>query len=227
VPAPSALEAPTSLDALLEQLEHIRPVIESDRDAAEQQGRLTSEIIEALKQAGFLRIYLPRHYGGLELDPPTFFRLTERLSRIDSAVGWQMGIYNQITHISAARLSREVTDGLFLDDPNVLLCGSLNSVGKAIPEGDGYRFTSQAPFNSGCHFADYCLMQGQVQRELSPEGTPPELIALCCPIKDVEIVDNWDVVGMRGSGSNDVRVTRLYVPGEMCATWSPCATTPT
>ena len=101
---------------------------------------------------------------------------------------------------------------MFGADSNTLACGSLNSVGKAVPVDGGYRFTSRSPFNSGCRFSDWCLMQGEVQRNEPAGDGKPELIGLFCPLKDAEIIDNWDVVGMRGTASNDVRVEDLVIP---------------
>ena len=208
---PAATEVPVTLETLLDRLERITPIIEKHRDEAEQQGRLSDPVVEALKEAGFLRLYLPRSYGGLEVDPVTLFRLTERISRLDSAVGWQIGISNSTVFITSC-LSEAGTDGIFGTDSNALVCGSLNSMGKALPEGDGYRFSSRAPFNSGCRFSDWCLMQGQIQRDDAPSDAEPETIALFCPMKEAEIIDNWDVIGMCGTASNDVRVEGLAVP---------------
>ena len=189
----------------------ITPVLERHRDEAEETARLSDPAVEALKEAGFLRLYLPRSFGGLEVDPLTHFRIAERVARVDYAASWEMGIANSMAFI-AQYLPEEGTETMFGAGPNALACGSLNSVGKAFPVEGGYRFTSRAPFNSGCRFSDWCLMQGQVQRNKTGDDEEPELIGLFCPLKDAEIIDNWDVVGMRGTASNDVRVEDLIVP---------------
>ena len=209
----SASENSATLNSLLEQLEEIRPILEQERDEGERLGRLTDKTVATLKRVGFLRLYQPKSYGGLEVDPVSCFQLIERVSRIDTNAGWQMGISNSVTHIACARWPEAVTDTIFGDDPDALICGSLNSMGKAVPEGDGYRFTSQAPFNSGCRFSDWCMMQGRVERDSVNEDEGPQIIAVCCSMKDAEIIDNWDVVGMRATGSNDVRVQDVFVPG--------------
>ncbi len=77
---PATTEAPVTLDTLLTGLEEITPIIEKHRDEAEENGRLSDPVVEALKEAAFLRLYVPRFYGGLEIDPITSFRLTERIS---------------------------------------------------------------------------------------------------------------------------------------------------
>ena len=208
---PATTEAPVTLDTLLDRLEEITPLIEKHRDAAEENGRLSDPVVEALKEAGFLRLYVPRSYGGLEIDPITFFYLTERISRLDASVGWLIANGNALAYITS-HLSEAGTDAIFGSDPNATVCGSLNSMGKAIAENGGYRFSSQAPFNTGSSFSDWCLMQGQVDRDDGPSDAEPEMIALLCPMKDAEIIDNWDVIGMCATASNDVRVKDALVP---------------
>ncbi len=208
---PAATEAPVTTETLLGRLEEIKPIIEKHRDEAEENGRLSGPVAEALKEAGFLRLYVARSYGGLEIDPITFFRVTERISRLDASVGWLIANGNALAYITS-HLSEAGTDAIFGSDPNATVCGSLNSMGKAIAENGGYRFSSQAPFNTGCSFADWCMMQGQVHRDDAPSDAEPEMIALFCPMKDAEIIDNWDVIGMRATASNDVRVKDALVP---------------
>ena len=208
---PATTEAPVTLDTLLASLEEITPIIEKHRDEAEENRRLSDPVVGALKEAGFLRLYLPRSYGGLEVDPIALFHLTERISRLDASVGWLIANGNALAYVTS-HLSEAGTDAIFGSDPNATVCGSLNSMGKAIAENGGYRFSSQSPFNTGCSFSDWCLMQGQVDRDDGPSDAEPEMIALFCPMKDAEIIDNWDVIGMCATASNDVRVKDASVP---------------
>lgn len=209
--ATTITETPVTPEILCERLEAIRPVIEGGRDEAEESGRITEPVVEALKDAGFLRMALPRSYGGLETDPVTVFRIVEKISRIDCSVGWEVTIANALAQI-AAKLPEDGTDAIFGADRDAIGCGSLNSMGKAVPDGDGYRLTAQAPFNSGCRFADWCMMQGEVERPGEPEDAEPEIRAFFCRMAQAEVIDNWDVVGMRGTASNDVRVEDVFVP---------------
>ena len=207
-------EAPVSRETLFESLEAILPVLDRGREEAEETRRISPTVVAALKEGGFLRLSLPRTYGGLEADPVTIFQLVERISRVDSSVGWEVTIANSIAQISA-KLPAEGTDLMFGGDRDALACGSLNSVGRAVVDSDGYRLTSQSPFNSGCRFSDWCLMQGKVELPGEPERDEPEILAMFCPIGEADIVDNWDVIGMRGTASNDVRVEGVFVPKEL------------
>jgi 3-hydroxy-9,10-secoandrosta-1,3,5(10)-triene-9,17-dione monooxygenase len=125
-----------------------------------------------------------------------------------------MGIVNSFAFV-ASYLPEEGTAMMFGSELNALACGTLNSIGKASPVDGGYRFSSRAPFNSGSRFSEWCLMQGEVQREETGEDEEPELIGLFCPLKDAEIIDNWDVSGLRGTASNDVQVNDLLIPSAL------------
>lgn len=202
---------PIDRESLFEKLEAIASTIENGREEAEETKRISPSVVDALKEAGFLRMSLPESYGGLELDPVTLFQVVERISRIDSSVGWEVTIANSIAQI-ASKLPADGSDLMFGSNRDAVGCGSLNSVGKAVTEGDGYRLTAQSPFNSGCRFSDWCLMQGKVERPGASGDVEPEILAFFCPMKEAEVIDNWDVVGMRGTASNDVRVENVFVP---------------
>jgi alkylation response protein AidB-like acyl-CoA dehydrogenase len=207
-------EPQITFETLLGRLEEITPIIEKHRDEAEESLRLSEPVVTAMKEAGLFRLYLPRSLGGLEVDPVTHFRISERVARIDCAASWVMGIANSFAFV-ASYLQDEGTAMMFGSDPNALACGTLNSIGKASPVDGGYRFSSRAPFNSGSRFSDWCLMQGEVQRDAPKEDAEPHLIGLFCPLKDAEIIDNWDVSGLRGTASNDIQVNDLLIPSAL------------
>ena len=96
----AAIEAPVTFETLLGRLEEITPVLDRHRDEAEETARLSDPTVEALKEAGFLRLYLPRSLGGLEVDPPTHFRIAERVARVDYAASWEIGIANSMAFIA-------------------------------------------------------------------------------------------------------------------------------
>ena len=96
-----APETSITYETLEQRVESIAPVIRRHSAEAEENARLSDEVVTALKDAGFLRLHLPKAYGGYELDPVSFFRISELISRIDSAVGWQMGISNSMAFIGS------------------------------------------------------------------------------------------------------------------------------
>ena len=221
----AAIEAPVTFETLLGRLEEITPVLERHRDEAEETAHLSDPAVEALKEAGFLRLYLPRSFGGLEVDPLTYFRIAERVSRVDSAAGWEMMVANGIAYV-ASYLPEEGFETMYGADPKTLGCGTFNTVGKAVPVEGGFLFSGRSGFNSGCHHAEWCLTMGEVEDGARAADTEPEVIVLYCPMKQAQVMDNWDVLGMRGTGSDDVLMKDLFVPQcmtfPMAALSEPC-----
>ena len=82
---------------------------------------------------------------------------------------------------------------------------------KATSTSGGYRISGRAPFVSNCHDADWISSTVLVDADESA-GDEPEMRMVYFPSEECEIIDTWDVMGMRGTGSNDISVTDVYVP---------------
>jgi alkylation response protein AidB-like acyl-CoA dehydrogenase len=115
----------------------------------------------------------------------------------------------------AAALPREIASELF-SDPGLIISGALNPLGIATPVPGGYRVTGQWPFASGCQNSQFFWGQCQVRDENDnppTDGTPALREALLSR-DDFEIIDTWNVSGLRGSGSHDVAAVDVFVPEE-------------
>ena len=220
--ATATIAEPTiSAETLFSRIDEITPIIEKHRDEAERRRQLSEPVIDAIRSADLLRLLLPRCLGGLEVDPLTHFRVAEKASRVDSAVGWEMMVMNSLAFIGGY-LPADGAERLFGDDPKALACGTFNAPGKAVRVEGGYRFTGRSGFNSGCKHADWCMVLGLVEANES-SSSQPEVMALFCEMKDLEIIDNWDVIGMCGTASDDVRGVDVFVPESMSFPFSAMA----
>jgi alkylation response protein AidB-like acyl-CoA dehydrogenase len=212
----------TGEPALLGAVEQLAPVIRAHAQSAEIERRLSRPVVDAMLAAGLYRLWIPRAFGGLEVDPVTAFRVFEEVSRIDSAAGWNLQLSVAIAPF-LAWISDEGAAEIFRD-PNVILGGTLNPPARAVPAAGGYRVTGRMPFVSGCHSCTWFLAPAQVidgdQPRLNEAGVPLTLIVLY-PAKDAEIIDNWNTLGMRGTGSHDVAITNVFVPERRTAPLVP------
>ncbi len=95
---------------------------------------------------------------------------------------------------------------------------------RAVPVEGGYRLSGRCTFNSNCHAATWILGLAHVYDDgverLDENGAPVTLITLF-PREKAEIIDNWDTLGMRGTGSHDVNVDDLFVPAERAVPFKP------
>ncbi len=174
-------------------------------DRAETEGRLTDEAVAALIEAGVARLYLPRALGGMEVDPVTCARVTERIARADPAAAWFVMVANS-AKLMAAAWPDEVVAHLLEGDPDVVIAASGNRPFRAVPADGGYRISGVNGFVSGCHHARWLLSPAVFDED----GADIRTVVL--PMNECEIVDNWHVLGMRGTGSNDVRAEAVWVP---------------
>jgi alkylation response protein AidB-like acyl-CoA dehydrogenase len=201
-------------DALFEALGELAPVIQEAGARAEADRDLPADVIEALRQRGFFRMWTPQAYGGLELHPTTGIRLIEALASIDSSAAWVVANCAAITTFCQV-LPQAGADELF-SSPDPLVCGGWFPPGAARREPGGYRVDGHWAFGSGAHHADWLtgmtvVLDDAGQPVIGPDGRPTLMLVFFEPGK-AEVVDNWDTLGLRGTGSHDVTVAGCFVP---------------
>jgi alkylation response protein AidB-like acyl-CoA dehydrogenase len=194
-----------SSEAVLARFESAAKVARTEADQAETQGRLADKTAAALIEAGVARLYLPGTLGGLEVDPVTCARVTELIARADPSAAWFVMVANS-AKLMAANWPAQTAAHLLGADPDVVIAASGNRPFRARPEGDGYRISGVNSFVSGCHHARWLLSPAVFDES----GTDVRTVVL--PMAECEIVDNWRVLGMRGTGSNDVKADGVWVP---------------
>ena len=209
-----AMETTTAGRQLFESLSQLEPLLRTDGVVGERGRDLTPETVRALRDNGFFRIWRPRALGGMELEPTFAIRLFEKLAEIDSAAAWVVSNSAVITSFFQV-FSDDGIDEIFAA-PDTIVAGGWFPPGAAVPVDGGYRVTGQWAFGSGCRHADWLtgmtvILDAQGQPELGPNGTP-SLLLLAVPAAETEVVDHWDTLGMRGTGSHDVAMSDVFVP---------------
>ena len=160
-------------------------------------------------------MFAPRAFGGLEVHPTTAYDVFEAVSRIDSSTGWLLQI-SQAALTVLSWLPQAGLEEVFATGPDQIVASPFFPPGAAVPTDGGYRITSRGSFASGCHAADWiglpCLIMDGDQPRLDPEYGQPIAMMSVFPRDEVEIIDTWDTVGMRGTFSADVAVRDAFVP---------------
>jgi indole-3-acetate monooxygenase len=198
----------------LEAAAGLAPQIRSYGEEIERSRRLPLPLVEAIAQAGLFRLWIPRSLGGEETDPMTLVRVVEEVSRADGAVGWCVAIgaeYGALGGYLAADAARE----LYGNDRDVRIAGALRPFGDATVVAGGFRVTGRWPLGSGCQHSNWiiggCRILEGNQPRLRVDGTPVTRI-LFFPASDCEILDTWNSIGLRGTGSHDYAVSDVFVP---------------
>jgi indole-3-acetate monooxygenase len=199
--------------ALIEAARRIAPVIREHGEEAERERRLSPPVLAALHEAGLLRMCTPRSLGGLEVDPLTRALVIEEISGHDTAAGWTLANPLDWAYL-CARLPDEGAEEIYSHGQNVLIAAQFGRPMQAAPTQGGYRITGRAPFVSNCHDANWIATSAVIAGDQTrPAGQDePELVMVYLPCESCQVIDTWHVMGMRGTGSNDVAVTDVFVP---------------
>lgn len=189
------------------------PILRANAQRADREGRLPPASVNALREAGLLRMYVPRLLGGLQVDPVTHARVQEELARHDSAAGWLL----QAASSGAwwcSRLPVETAQEIYGDDPDRLLAVSFAFPYEGIPVGGGLRLSGQRPFASNVSDASWIWVTSLTVENGEPVTVQGEPLvrAVFFPASEARIVKTWDTLGMRGTDSHDVSVENLIVP---------------
>ncbi|MFI5679544.1 acyl-CoA dehydrogenase family protein [Streptomyces cellulosae] len=189
------------------QFERMLEVVTERRAEFEEKGHVPTDVIGEFKNAGIYRAGVPRRFGGDALPPAEFLRLVERISVVDGSAGWVASFGSSAIYLAALPLETQAE--LYADGPDVAFAGGLFPVQPAEPVEGGYRVSGRWKFASGCKGAD--VLGVGIKAGQDRAGRP--LTAVLRP-EQVEIAENWDVIGMRGTGSHDLVVDAAVVPEE-------------
>ncbi len=186
-----------------ERARQIADLARSVADQIDTDRRLPAELVSALRDSGLLRAGAPVEVEGLELPPGTALRCAEEVARGDTSAGWCVSI--AITSsLLVAYLPSASRDELFGHGRSVA-AGVWAPQGKARPVTGGVTVSGRWAYCSGITHADVmfagCLLEDR-----------PAVVAL--PTTDLQILDTWHTLGLRGTGSHDTVADNVFVPNE-------------
>ena len=187
----------------------LQPLIREYADQADRERRLPAPVAEAMAKAGLYRVSAPESFQGEALDAATQIKTIEAIAQADGATGWNLMI--GIESFGLLSLNFPYGRTLF-SDPAAILSSSTAAVGTAEAVDGGYRVSGDWQFVSGCHNCHFFGGLVSLCKDGEPLGEPPRFTVMMR--EDIEILDTWNVAGLRGSGSHDVRVRDVFVPEE-------------
>jgi alkylation response protein AidB-like acyl-CoA dehydrogenase len=187
----------------------LAPLIAANRDAFDRDRRIPDKVFKALADANLFRLWLPAELGGPQCSPLDFMDIVETAAALDGSVGWLIGNGAGMSR-AAGYLDASVAQEWF-SDPYAFIVGATGAVGAAVACPGGYRVNGRWPFGSGSHHATRFMGVCNVSDQ---NGGQP--LSICCYFSrdEVTIDDNWNVSGLRGTGSCDFEVRNVFVPSE-------------
>ena len=185
--------------------QQILDLISSKSDEQRAAREMSKEVVDALKECGFFTMLLPKQWGGLERRPQEFFAEQVRIAEADMSTAWAGGII-AVHAFQLALMSEEAQREVYENDPNTLISSSYNPVGARAEmcEG-GFMLHGRWGWSSGSGHCTWALLGGVIPGD----GYRTFLV----PRSEYEIEDTWNVMGLQGTGSNDVVIPEpIFVP---------------
>lgn len=193
-------------DDLVDRARSLRPLLERTAAQSEERGELVPEVVSAITDAGFLKIAVPRRWGGLSVSCNAITRLTAELAKACPSTAWLTSVMNTAVWRHTV-LSDESQEDMFCDGIP-LFCGVGTQPGQKARAVDGGFLIENGAWGyaSGSHHADY--FHGLI----SIEGDEASERLAIIPMSDMTIEHTWKVAGMRATGSDTVVAKDVFVP---------------
>ena len=203
------------LTAAPDRARAIQPILDANGPEIDRRRELTPEVVDALAGQDLLRLLLPKSLGGQEIHPLDFCRATEAVAWADASTGWFVNQSNVSSATSAAAMPHAAAAAIF-DNPRAgLAWGAIHGNSRAIRVEGGYRLTGTWSFASGSRHTTWIGAHSATQ---NPDGTPhirygkPDVRSFLFLREQATIVDDWHVLGLRGTGSDTYSVDDLFIP---------------
>jgi 3-hydroxy-9,10-secoandrosta-1,3,5(10)-triene-9,17-dione monooxygenase len=208
---------PPSEDELVRRAAVLVPTVRARAAEADVARRLSDETLDDLVAAGFFRIVQPRRFGGYELGALTLVRVMTELSRGDASTGW-------VTSLTAghtkwlAYYPMEGQREVFGEDGDARLPLVVAPQGEAVAVDDGYVLSGAWRYASGCDVTNWLAVNAMVRDDA---GNLSGVVSAIIARGDYEVVDDWHVLGMRGTGSKQAVVRGVVVPARRVVALGP------
>ena len=205
---PDEASAAAQLDGLLHAVKTIAGTLQAGAARADDLGRLPDDSVSALRSHGFWRMRLCRDLGGSELPIVAQIEVLAALAAEDASSAWCTMVANNGVAVLGATMPPAAVERVFAE--GVPPCSIVAApAGVAVPTEGGFILNGTWRLATSIHHASWVHAAAHVDRD------PSRLLPLAIPAGDVELLDNWKVVGLAGTGSNDFSLTDYFLPATL------------
>jgi len=195
---------------MIARAEGMRHVLRDRQTHCEQLGRMPDETNEDFIRAGFYRIVQPRCFGGYEFDLTTFVRVMTEVARGCVESGWTLALTAGHPAVFLSGFPEQGQREVYGETGDCRAPGVAIPGGMAVPVDGGYRVKGVWDYCSGADIGTHFL--GGMMALFPDSNAPRAYVYVLVDRKDYQIVDNWNVFGMQGTGSRRVIVEDVFVP---------------
>ncbi|MBO9520851.1 MAG: flavin-dependent monooxygenase [Nocardioidaceae bacterium] len=194
--------------AVLDGIRDLLPTLRERADEAERLRVVPEASIKEIAETGFFKLLQPARYGGMEASPLDFYEAVRLIASACGSTGWVSSVVG-VHPWQVALFDDEAQQAVWGADPNTRLSSSYAPTGKAVITEGGFLLSGKWSFSSGCDHCSWVLLGGLVFNE---ENQVVDFRTFMVPREKYQIVDVWNVVGLRGTGSNDIVVEETFIP---------------
>jgi indole-3-acetate monooxygenase len=195
----------TTTPDLLERARSLEPLLNEHAQWGDENGRLADEVVDALHENRIFGMWVPRELGGSELDPISSLQVIDQLTYGDASTAWVTMAASLAIGTGGAYLGQQAVDEIFGGERFPVIAGQGTRPGTAVPADGGHLLSGSWSFASGIKHSGFIHTLGVV------DGTgEPRIFVL--PVEQATLIDNWDVMGLRATGSIDYTIDSVFVP---------------
>jgi alkylation response protein AidB-like acyl-CoA dehydrogenase len=203
---------------VIARAEAVRPLVAAVAGEIESKRRLPPQLLDTLHEQKLFRLLMPKTNGGIETDPITFFHVIETIARADASTAWCLSQAGGCA-MTAAYLDLPVAQEIF-GGPNAVVAWGPGPKARAVEcevgGVKGYKVTGVWAFASGGRHATWLgahcpIYTADGSRKIAVDGRPVER-TLLVRTEEVTWTDIWDVVGLRGTASDQFALTDHFIP---------------
>lgn len=194
---------------MLDAARKLVPVLRQRAEQADRELKIPDETVADMQEAGLFQAMQPKRFGGYEMDPRAFFDIQMTLAEGCMSTAWIYGVMG-VHPWQLARYPVEAQEEVWGDDPKTLVGSTYMPVAKVTEVDGGYKISGRWGFSSGSEHCKWTLLGGIIPPDANGEGS--EHGTFLVPRSDYRIERNWDVLGLRGTGSHDIVIDEAFVP---------------
>lgn len=198
------------VQAVLDGIQDLLPTFRDRADETERLRVIPDASIKELEETGFFRLLQPARFDGFEADPVDFYTAVRDIATACGSTAWVASVVG-VHPWQVALFHDDAQQAVWGEDTRVRLSSSYAPTGKAIATDGGFLLSGKWSFSSGCDHCTWVLLGGLVFNE---EGNVIDFRTFMVPREKYQINDVWNVVGLSGTGSNDIIVEETFIPEE-------------
>jgi len=214
-PRPRRSFADVDTQEALRRARELIPLMREHAGAGERATRIAPPVMTALHENGLIRYHQPKRWGGMELDFAAMVDLPEILAQGDASTAWTV-VNLAGHHRMLSVFSPQAQEEIWGEDPDAGIASGIAFVqGEARRVDGGLIVSGKWGFSSGVDHSTWNMLACIVKED----GKPVDWCMCCIPSSDYEIIDDWQTLGMRGTGSRTVRCKEVFVPAHRAVSY--------